>query len=550
LVPLETKNINELIVEIDVADIFLPRTEDSNEVKYVVTIKDITERTIIEENILKLMKAVDQSQVSIVIFNHKGDIEYVNPKFTEITGYTYDEVINKNHRDIWNTGRDYWPIYDILKEKNQYSSEYQEITKFGKTIWMKSTVSVVKNELGEIINFIAVGEDITEKKETEKKLKEYQEQLEELVEKRTKQLKKQNTFLRILIETIPNPVFVLNREGVFTEINKSFEEFCQLEKEEIIGKCVRTIPCLKFLNILVPEKGKLSKGYKSFSYENTFIKKDGTNVQVMVYHALFGPKGQSPEGITGLITDISSQKQFVDQTWKALEAERDLSDIKTNFISTVSHEFRTPLTTIMASAGLIRLNLIKWNNDRVLHHVTKILNSVNFMTKMLDDILLINRGERGKIGLNPTDTDLHQFCHGVIEEFLLQVHATHKIEFSYTGIEGLFKIDTTLLRYILNNLISNAIKYTISNGNIMFIVNAGNDSLGFQISDNGIGIEESDKAKLFEPFFRGSNTESIKGNGLGLSIVKRCVEIHGGSININSTINKGTTVNFTIKSEL
>jgi PAS domain S-box-containing protein len=434
-----------------------------------------------------------------------------------------------------------------LKRDNQHSIEYLETTKFGNLIWMKSTISVVKNDAGEIINFIAVSEDITEKKETEKKLKEYQDCLEDLVYKRTRQLEERNTFLKILIETIPNPVFVINTKGILTQINRSFEEFCQLERKEIVGHSVKSIPCLKFLNVLVPSEGNSSGIYKSYSYENTFSRKDGTDIQVMVYHASFGLDGSNPEGITGLIIDISSQKQFVDQTWKALELERELGDIKTNFISTVSHEFRTPLTTIMASSGLIRLNIDKWNNDRIIHHVSKILNSVKFMTKMLDDILLINRGERGKIEFSPSCIDLKQFCEGIVEEFLLQVQLTHKIVFRYSAVSNIYNVDTSLLRYILNNILSNAIKYTLSKGVIHIDVIMKKNLICFKIKDNGIGIEETDMPKLFEPFFRGTNTQSIKGTGLGLSIVKRCIEIHGGFIRINSKINKGTIVNFSIK---
>ena len=190
--------------------------------------RDIRERFKLTEKLLKLLYAVNQSPVTIFITDIKGNIEYVNPKFTEITGYTFEEVFNQNPRILKSqeqTQEFYKNLWETILSGKDWTGVLQNKKKNKNLYWESARIFPIKNESGEITHFVAITEDITEKVEIEKELKKYREHLEELVEEKTEQLSKQNIFFRTLIDTIPNPICVKDVELRYTEVNRAFEEF-------------------------------------------------------------------------------------------------------------------------------------------------------------------------------------------------------------------------------------------------------------------------------------------------------------------------------------
>ncbi len=255
----------------------------------------------------------------------------------------------------------------------------------------------------------------------------------------------------------------------------------------------------------------------------------------------------NPLEIIGLWMDISDRKKAEEEIRKNLEKEKELSDLKSRFISMTSHEFRTPLAVIASSAGILKSFSHKLNEQQKQKHLQCIQTYVHHTTQLLDDILLINKAEAGKLAFEPTSVDLVSFCCTLVEELQLSA-PNHTLVFSpqylRSSLEGdnfAARMDKKLLRQILSNLLSNAVKYSPDGSKVQFNLLVQDEIAVFLIKDEGIGISSEDQQNLFESFYRASNVGNTPGTGLGLTIVKKCVELHGGRITVASEIGAGTT---------
>ena len=208
-----------------------------------------------------------------------------------------------------------------------------------------------------------------------------------------------------------------------------------------------------------------------------------------------------------------------------------------------SHEFRTPLSTALAAAQILENSPQVWEDaEKRSRNLRRIQDAVKNMVQLLDDILTINRAETNKLEFNPQWLDLEKFCRQFIEEIRLGDTSHHTLDFWCEGQWRKTYLDENLLRSILGNILSNAIKYSPKTTRVQCLLRFNADSSIIQISDQGIGIAVQDQKQLFEPFHRGRNVRSIPGTGLGLVVVKKCVDLHNGNITISSDIDRGTTV--------
>ena len=246
----------------------------------------------------------------------------------------------------------------------------------------------------------------------------------------------------------------------------------------------------------------------------------------------------------------------------ALEQEKKLNELKSRFVTMASHEFRTPLASILSSSELLEHYSHKWTEEKKLNHLHRIQSSVKHMTELLNDVLLLGKADAGKLELNPSQINLTQFCQELVEELQLNIQ-THQIVFqleNYLHTDdnvgrdlgttenrgNLIYMDEKMLRHILNNLLSNAIKYSPDRDKVVLNLICQAKQAIFQVRDFGIGIPPSEQDRLFDSFHRANNVGSISGTGLGLSIVKRSVDLHGGTIAIDSQIGVGSTFTVTL----
>jgi signal transduction histidine kinase len=244
---------------------------------------------------------------------------------------------------------------------------------------------------------------------------------------------------------------------------------------------------------------------------------------------------QNKQYFSLVIINPGKDKQYI------TEKERQLEEMKLRFLSTSSHEFRTPLTTILTSSEVLLMIGRSLSETRFEDYIIQIQNAVVYMTSLLDDILTLNKMEVGKWKFSPAKTDLYNFCFKMIEETKNTASQNHSFNILYEMKDRYAIVDNKLLHHIISNLLSNAVKYSPQGGDITLKVRNTKSEIEFIITDMGIGISDRDKKKLFETFYRGENIGKIEGTGLGLSIVKRCIDSHGGKITFKSKLNEGST---------
>ncbi|MDX2216684.1 MAG: ATP-binding protein [Oculatellaceae cyanobacterium bins.114] len=229
----------------------------------------------------------------------------------------------------------------------------------------------------------------------------------------------------------------------------------------------------------------------------------------------------------------------------ALKKEKELSELKSRFWSMVVHEFRNPLTSILSSAQLLEHHGHNVPEERRREYLYLIQNSIRSLDALLDDILRLSQAEREVLEFDPEPLEVEEFCQQLIEEMLFSTGFSHQIVFNPQGSCQNICLDRKLLWHILTNLLSNAIKYSPQGGTVYLELSCPNGEVIFKVRDSGIGIPKDDQKYLFQPFHRANNVGTIPGTGLGLTMVKNCLELHGGEIQVESEVGRGTT--FTIK---
>ncbi|MBW4547628.1 MAG: hybrid sensor histidine kinase/response regulator [Symplocastrum torsivum CPER-KK1] len=231
---------------------------------------------------------------------------------------------------------------------------------------------------------------------------------------------------------------------------------------------------------------------------------------------------------------------------KALSKEQELNQLKSYFVSMVSHEFRNPLTAILGFAEFMKDCSQQLSEQKKQEYLRQIEESARRMTALLNDVLSIGQAEAGKLEFNPQPLAVEEFCDDLVEEIKRVNSAQHRIAFSSQRQLTKACMDKNLLRQILTNLLSNAIKYSPEGSTVTFNLVCQDGEAIFHIKDEGIGISPEDQQQLFESFHRGSNVGKISGTGLGLTIVKTAVDLHGGQIAVKSEVGTGTTFSVAI----
>lgn len=375
-------------------------------------------------------------------------------------------------------------------------------------------------------------------------------------------------------------ILVVNERGEIIRINPSAEKLFGYSKDELLGKKVETLVPRKLAKQHVEHREKfneapharaMGKGIELFG-----LKKDGKEFPVEISLSPYS----TPEGnfVIAFVVDITLRKQSeeklknysaelekqvknrtlileeaiheLEKTKKelnnALEKEKELSELKSRFVSMASHEFRTPLATIMSSLSLVTRYGEMNDADKQHKHINRIKASINNLTDILNDFLSASKLEEGKVENNPAEINIRQFVSSAVTELQALAKEEQKINYTHTGNETAV-IDSKHLKNILFNLVSNAIKFS-DEGKTIFVSSASeNGSVKISVKDEGIGISKADQEHLFERFFRGRNASYIQGTGLGLSIVAKYAEVMNGTIDFKSKENSGTTFTITFK---
>jgi signal transduction histidine kinase len=262
-------------------------------------------------------------------------------------------------------------------------------------------------------------------------------------------------------------------------------------------------------------------------------------------------EAESLQQIANQLAIAIQQADLFEKLQKSLAQEKEISAMRSRFISMVSHEFRTPLAIISSSTGILQTFSDRLNTEKKQGHLETIQKTIKYTVQLLDDVLMINSVETEKIEFKPETLDIIDFCRRLVREIQGTSYG-HVIEFSLNSSESVLddslfaEFDPKIIRQILTNLLTNAIKYSPGSSTVNFSLNITDKQIVFIVQDYGIGIPKEDQVNLFASFYRGSNVGNISGTGLGLAIVKKCVDQHQGKITLESKLNQGTIFKVTI----
>jgi PAS domain S-box-containing protein len=361
------------------------------------------------------------------------------------------------------------------------------------------------------------------------------------------ELRSNRAYLATLLRSMNDAVIATDEQGLVTFMNPAAETLTGWRETEAFGKDAVTVLHLvdevTDLPIDHPVTQVLRTQEVAFLQEFTaLVKRNGDRIPI---GDSASPLHRHIEGIGGVVVvfwDMSAYRRS-ELLQKALEKEKELNQLKSQFVSTVSHEFRNPLAVIRTAAELLDLYGATLFDEKMKSYVYKIKTSVQQMNQLMEDILMIGRVEAERLHFTPSLINLKQVCQHLVEECSLNLSDSHEIIFTRPEDTHESWMDENLLHLILSNLLNNAIKYSPDGGKIHFTYSHSADgyTVIFQIQDQGIGIPEAEQPHLFESFFRASNTTLIPGTGLGLAIVKRCVDLHQGQITVSSDLGAGTT---------
>ena len=359
------------------------------------------------------------------------------------------------------------------------------------------------------------------------------------------EIENQLKFFRTLIDTAMSPVFIKDANKKYIDCNRAFEEYFGESRNDIIGKSDSEIALPELAAQYEMVDNQLLSNPGEITYEGATKHAPPFRKEYMITKSTFMKADGTPGGIIAFVTDITQKKKLDETIKKAFDKEKELLEIKSKLISTASHEFRTPLTTILSSIDLIEIYRKKENEEKYYNHIEKVKSSVRYMIELLNDVMIINKTESGKLEFAPSETNLVELCSEIIGELKQGTVNTVRIEFDFTQEIKPILVDKKLLKLIISNLLSNAVKYSHENGIVKLNLEL-NDYIVIFVRDNGIGIPQEELPMMFEPFHRGKNALQRPGTGLGLSIVKRCVELHRGNISFTSELNRGTVFNVRI----
>jgi len=490
---------------------------------------------------LELTLLIDTANAPIFGIDSKGLVNEWNQTSEEITGFKKKEVFGKELVKTYIT-KDYQKsvkkvLDDALLGKETANYEFPLFAKDGERVMVLLNSSSRRDAHGKIIGVLGVGQDISE-----------MDKLRTVSESVAKEL-------RQFIETANAPIFGIDSKGLVNEWNQTSEKITGFKKGDVFGKnLVQTYITEDYRKSVKKVLDDALRGKETANYEFPLFTKNGERVMVLLNSSSRRDANGKITGVLGVGQDITElvgyrnelEIKVEERTVKlnqALEKQKELNELKSKFVSTASHEFRTPLSAINFAAGSIKKYWGKMEPVMIEKKLHKIEDQVMHMTKLLDDVLVIGQSGAGKIRNNPLDMPLGNFINEIIEEVYTSHEKSNKIVVIDTENiknETIF-IDEKLGRNIFINLISNAVKYSKNKEDVTIEFSSEKDFTIVAITDFGIGISKSELKTIFTPFSRGENVDLIQGTGLGLSIAKEAIDAIGGEIVVNSTLGYGAT---------
>ncbi|MBZ0299575.1 MAG: PAS domain-containing sensor histidine kinase, partial [Anaerolineae bacterium] len=455
----------------------------------------------------------------------------VNQMYCQYQNLTADQIIGKTAYDIF-------PL-EIAKYIHEIDLEHirsgapivnleTEATRrdTGEKRWLLMNQVTLRSQDDEIIGLIGIGHDITDRIFMEE------------------QLRYQATLLKNVSDAVVSTDLSLS----ILSWNPAAEKLYGLPASEAIGfSALELFSWDEQETMSTEEMVRQIVDLGLWKGEVTHRTQDGGVQHIQAAVSVTRDNQDEVVGLVSVSRDISTEKQAQkalierERLQLELQHEKELRETKGRFISMVTHEFRTPLTVIESSAEMIERYWARMTADKRQMHLQRIHSQVRRLDNLLNDFSLVLRAESGHLTVNLSIFDLELHCRKIVSEFEATLDEHHTLQYQTEGLLHEIQVDPVLTGYIVRNLLSNAIKYSPKGGEVTLGVFRADAKIVIRVDDKGIGIPADSLATLFEPYQRADNVGDIRGTGLGLKIVKDCVELQGGQIEVTSTLGLGST---------
>jgi len=537
----------------------------------LLSVRDVTNYKNARAEVLKLSQSVIQSPVSIVITNKEGIIEYVNPKFIELTGYSLEEIVGENPKILssgFNSSKVYESLWETINSGKEWRGEFYNKKKNGKLFWERASISPIKDDDGNIINFLAVKEDITEQKR--------QDEVQEIILNISNAVLSDYTLVEFIqfireelnkiIDTTNFFVALYDEESEYFHMPYHDDKFDSVDKfpkgKTISGWIIDNgKPLLATSHTLkkMADNGELAlEGIPSKIWLGMPLRGNGKTIGVLVIQSYDDESAVTEEDqevlelVSHQISISIEKKRIEDDLRVALHKAKESDRLKSVFLATMSHELRTPLNAIIGFSDLVDEYT---SMDTAIDYCKMINQSGNHLLNIVEDLFDISLIESGVMQINREECVLNKLFEDIDEVIKVEQKLLGKEDLVLTlNIPKKFNdkkitTDPGRIKQIFLNLLKNALKFTDKGGVEYGLISLDDkdDQLYFFVKDSGIGIPEDQQDSVFNKF-QQVNVETSKqhdGVGIGLSITKSLVEMLGGEISLESQLKLGTTFYFT-----
>jgi len=486
---------------------------------------DITSIKQIESNLTNMSVAVKEAMDGIAVLDASGNYIYINEAHVKMFGYQSEKdfIGNSWHMLYEKSEIEYLEkkIFPKISKNGSWAGLTKGKLKNGETVYEEITLTGLPDG-----GLICICRDKTKERINEQRLER----------------------AAIVADNTSSVIIITDPEDKIQWVNKAFTDILGYKIEEVLGKVPTFLHGPDSDPKMLKKIFKRPMDKKGFSGEIANYSKDGVKYWMQINASPIFNAEHELVNYVAVANDITHLKNLEENIKNNLQREKELNELKSQFVSIASHEIRTPLASIQSSSDLIKLFLEKevTPKEKIENHLVKIDNQITRLSSIMSNLLTVGRINLGKFDLHRNETDIEAFIKNIINEFFPVTSDGRKILFKVSGNKKKSQIDKVLMSQVMINLISNAIKYSIDKSDPEVILNYEPKYFKIQVKDYGIGIPENQQKNIFNSFFRADNVENIQGTGLGLVIVKKFVEMHKGKISFTSTLNKGTSfeVNF------
>ena len=481
-----------------------------------------------EERFSKVFRA----SPALMTISRLSDEKYVevNDAFARWYGLHREDILGRSTKELgtWLRPEDRAKFWADLKRNGLVREVECQSRRRGIVGTLLVSADII--EINGEPHVIATGFDITERKQAEAELRESETRLRESEARFSAAFRASPALISLLRLS----------DGKFVEVNDAFAQWLGMDPEKIVGR--DTLELGVWLNRDDREKFlvDLRRNGSMREVECQFRSRRGT-VHTIVLSAEIIEINREPH-ILGFGIDVTERKRAELELLRTLARERQLGQLRSHIVAMVSHEFRTPLGIIQSSAEILEDYLEDLGPAERKDHLQSIRKNTRRMAGLMEEALLLGSLDAGKMEFKPAPLELRTFAQRLMDEVRSATNRRCPIELSLSEMPIKIRVDERLLEHIFTNLLTNAIKYSDAGRLVRFEIGCSEAEIVCVVRDQGIGIAEADKEWLFNAFHRGLNVDDRPGTGLGLVIVKRCVELHGGKIKVESQIGAGTVV--------